>query len=312
MPRPSLLQHPLREPLTACLLLLLFAAHGVFDGSWSGGRGQDDPDLITEIQSRLEPPSDLAYNLTRPNRTRWGQSHQIYIIQQLTRNKTGGFFVECGAYDGEAMSNSLLLEREFGWRGLLVEPARSLLPKLRNKHRKAWVLQACLSHQASDFQATFRDDNKWGLTTVEDGSTSSRLADLARAQTHPNAAGERYAVSCYPLYSMLRALGRSSVDLFSLDVEGTEMGVLAHLPWHRLDIKILLVENFMTLLWNPQTDLMRWFMAERGYLGFRLQHDWLFVRRDSEYAKDAEEIVRRARQRITDMPGSTATNPFND
>jgi len=33
----------------------------------------------------------------------------------------GGFFVEAGAFDGEARSNSFFFERERGWTGLLFE-----------------------------------------------------------------------------------------------------------------------------------------------------------------------------------------------
>ncbi|XP_037079383.1 uncharacterized protein LOC119100389 [Pollicipes pollicipes] len=293
-------------------LLLLLATSGLLDGPWQAGRDQADPRLLHEIQRRLEPPSRLPYNLSYPRRVRWGQSHQVYVIQALTRNKTGGFFVESGAYDGEHMTNSLLLERTFGWSGVLIEPAGSIVPALRAKRRKAWVLQACLSHLDTDLKAMFRDEKKWGLTTVEDGMTAERLSDLARQQTHPNKLGDRYPVPCYPLYSILLALGRTSVDFLSLDVEGTEMGILAHVPWHLVDIKILLVENFMTYLWNPQTDMMRWFMESRGYLAMRLQHDWLFVRRDCEYAADAADIVRRARRHIAKLPDSTATDPFND
>ena len=35
--------------------------------------------------------------------------------------QTGGFFVECGALDGELRSNTLTLERDYGWRGVLIE-----------------------------------------------------------------------------------------------------------------------------------------------------------------------------------------------
>jgi hypothetical protein len=34
----------------------------------------------------------------------------------------GGYFVEAGAHDGFTQSNTYLLERRHGWRGLLVEP----------------------------------------------------------------------------------------------------------------------------------------------------------------------------------------------
>ena len=32
-----------------------------------------------------------------------------------------GFYIECGALDGVARSNSLSLERQLGWEGILIE-----------------------------------------------------------------------------------------------------------------------------------------------------------------------------------------------
>ena len=66
--------------------------------------------------------------------------------------QTGGFFIETGAYDGEQMSNTLLLERSLGWRGLLIEPSRTLFPRLVAKHRRAWALHACCSQTGAPFQ----------------------------------------------------------------------------------------------------------------------------------------------------------------
>ena len=47
-------------------------------------------------------------------------------------------------------------------------------------------------------------------------------------------------MECLPLYSVLLALEQTTVDFFSLDVEGVELGILAYLPWHLLDIKVRL------------------------------------------------------------------------
>ena len=45
-------------------------------------------------------------------------------------------------------------------------------------------------------------------------------------------------VQCFPLYSYLRALNRTKVDYFSLDVEGSELDVLRTIPFEKLDIRV--------------------------------------------------------------------------
>lgn len=45
-------------------------------------------------------------------------------------------------------------------------------------------------------------------------------------------------VQCFPLFSYLIALNTTSVDYFSLDVEGAEFTVLKTIPWDKVDIKV--------------------------------------------------------------------------
>lgn len=45
-------------------------------------------------------------------------------------------------------------------------------------------------------------------------------------------------VQCFPLYSILLAVGRTQVDYFSLDIEGAESQVLANVPWPLVDVKV--------------------------------------------------------------------------
>ncbi len=49
-----------------------------------------------------------------------------------------------------------------------------------------------------------------------------------------------YAVQCFPLYSILLAIGQTTVDFFGLDVEGAEYKILKTIPWHKVDIKVRL------------------------------------------------------------------------
>lgn len=73
-------------------------------------------------------------------------SHQSVKTRDSITLKTGGFFVECGAADGEAFSNTLFLEGHLNWTGLLIEPDPESFNTLTNKvNRKSWKINACLS-----------------------------------------------------------------------------------------------------------------------------------------------------------------------
>ena len=69
-------------------------------------------------------------------------SYQLYVLPFF---KTDGFFLECGAFDGETSSNTVYLEHKRGWTGLLVEMDPYFFTQLRGKNRRAHSINACLS-----------------------------------------------------------------------------------------------------------------------------------------------------------------------
>jgi hypothetical protein len=62
-----------------------------------------------------------------------------------TRKQTGGFFIECGAADGESGSNTLYMERYLDWQGVLIEADRKFYDRLLTRKRKSYALHVCLS-----------------------------------------------------------------------------------------------------------------------------------------------------------------------
>ena len=57
----------------------------------------------------------------------------------------GGFYIECGALNGEKGSNTLFFEKVRKWNGLLVEADPENYAALKTKHRKAFIINACLN-----------------------------------------------------------------------------------------------------------------------------------------------------------------------
>ena len=84
----------------------------------------------------------------------------------------------------------------------------------------------------------------WVLGSVlENGKTRTNITEQMQnlfEKTQSNGTTEIVQVQCFPLYSILLAVNRTTVDFFSLDVEGSELDVLNTIPWHKVDIKVSL------------------------------------------------------------------------
>jgi Methyltransferase FkbM domain len=50
---------------------------------------------------------------------------------------------------------------------------------------------------------------------------------------------EMISVQSFPIFSILLALNRTTVDFFSLDVEGLELAVLRTIPWSKVNIRVI-------------------------------------------------------------------------
>ena len=94
-------------------------------------------------------------------------------------------------------------------------------------------------------------------------------------------------VQCFPLYSIMKAIDRTHIDLFSLDVEGAELGILKTIPFSDLFINVLLVEY--RVLGSKTAGKKRFkyiynYMNSTGlydFIGTNHGLDMLFIRKNS-------------------------------
>ena len=230
------------KPNVTCSELDLVKIH------WNlNGMHQEDPKLIEAIKETiLIPPDQLPLSLLKPSRKRLsGQFNQVAAVEKLLdlnkKKQDPKFFIEAGAGCGEYLSNTLYLELAYNWTGLLVEPNPDLLELLYAKHRNSWVLPHCLSPTPFVQVVNFDVARLLSGIILEGKTKPSRLQrDMTM---HPLMDFEReIQVQCFPLYSVLKAMGQPKVDYFSLDIEGAEFAVLNTIPWKDVDIDVLGVE----------------------------------------------------------------------
>ena len=222
---------------------------------------------VPRLSSRLVPPPDEAtpYNLTVFVGSRLAQLKEGVVgasqfaqdlwVDQALRGMRGGLVVESGAFDGEKLSNSLLLEVARGWNCLLVEANPTLQEQIIARRRRCHVLRGGLSTTAHESAFDFQ------LASATGGIVST---------LHEKQAGQVVSVPCYPLHRVLwhtanRSPGgggggsndysaaaghmarapraRITVDFWSLDTEGSEVAILNATDFGTLEVGVLLVEH---------------------------------------------------------------------
>jgi len=127
-------------------------------------------------------------------------------------NFENGFYVECGANNGYSQSNTIMLERNRNWKGLLIEPSISsfnICKKIRSKRN---IFENCVL-------SSFEDEGKL-MSGDFDGDLMSSVGGY-RLSRDVNA-----EIISKTLTTLLKTHNITHVDFFSLDVEGFELNVL--------------------------------------------------------------------------------------
>jgi FkbM family methyltransferase len=176
----------------------------------------------------------------------------LWVLHETGR-KREGFFVEFGATDGISLSNTYLLERDFGWRGILAEPNPVWHADLA-RNRRAGIDRRCVFGRTGarvQFAATRHPE----LATI---------ADFVSADGHAESRGEHdtIEVETVSLNDLLQAhAAPRDIDYMSIDTEGSELRILEAFDFARWNVRLLSVESNHTAL-EPQLDRL---MAQHGY-----------------------------------------------
>lgn len=148
----------------------------------------------------------------------------------MTRGKREGFFVEFGACDGIRISNTLIFEKKFGWRGILAEPGREWLTDLK-RNRACAIDTRCVMGQSGGTIAFFE-------------APANQLQSSAVAEHMDIDRRSSYKVETVSLHDLLVQYDAPSyIDFISVDVEGAEFDVLEPFPFDKYRFGLLCVEH---------------------------------------------------------------------
>jgi len=197
---------------------------------------------------------------------------ESYALNQLDLkllpylNFKNGFFIEAGANDGINQSNTLLFEKKYGWKGLLIEPIPDLAKQCRINRPNCIVENVALV--PFDYDKPTIEMSYSNLMSLVKGSMASEDDERAHVEKGceiQNITTYKIEVDVGTLTSILVKHNIQKIDFLSLDVEGFELSVLKGIDFSKYRPKYILVEaRFKDEIQNYLEDLYD-VVAQIGY-----------------------------------------------
>ena len=177
----------------------------------------------------------------------------LFVLHELN-DKRNGYFVEFGATNGVDLSNTHLLEKEFGWTGILAEPAKVWSEDLA-KNRNCHIDFNCVWSKSGEI-LEFNEVNAAELSTINVFSSVDE-----HAKTRAN--GKKYSVNTISLVDLLKKYNAPKyIDYLSIDTEGSEYEILSEFDFNSYSIKIITCEHNYT----PMQEKIYKLLTSKGYV----------------------------------------------
>lgn len=151
----------------------------------------------------------------------YSQLGQDLWVLEETNNKRGGFFVDIGATDGITINNTYLLEKDFGWKGVLAEPNEVYHGDLESNRDgdEAHIYYGAV-YTESDKTVRFICPKASDLATIVGYGEDDEHAENRKL-------GEIIETETMSLFDLLEwANAPENVDYLSIDTEGSEYDIL--------------------------------------------------------------------------------------
>jgi FkbM family methyltransferase len=169
-------------------------------------------ELLPSLLART--PSDVVremFNLP-PSEHKTQLNQDVFAL--LMNKFRAGFFLEIGANDGFTLSNTIYLEENFGWKGILVEANKKYMTSLGERKNSVVVNKAVSSKKGRE---EFIDAGLYGGLKASLDSMHYRHTKDAECIT----------VDCMSLQEVLdMADAPQQIDFISIDVEGGEVPIV--------------------------------------------------------------------------------------
>lgn len=221
---------------------------------------ESQKDISTIFHS---PKNQLAKIIEIKDKSKAQLKQDLFVLLETSFMKNG-FFVEFGATNGVDFNNTWLLEKEYEWNGILVEPAKFFHESLK-KNRSCHIDYGCVWSTSNSF-INFFEDKAPSLSTIN---------KFKNFDSHKREQSKIYQIETISLSDLLKKYNApKKIEYLSIDTEGSEFEILNNFNFNKYEFKIITCEhNF-----NKNREKINNLLSKNGYIrkyvGFSDYDDW--------------------------------------
>ena len=177
----------------------------------------------------------------------------LFVLTELGFKRCG-YFVEFGAASGKELSNTWLLEKHFGWSGILAEPAKCWHERLA-ANRTCVIENRCVWKSTGD-SLEFAEASEAEISTLTPFKGGDQHAASRRSSRH-------YQVETISLNDLMAEhKAPDSPDYLSIDTEGSQLEILQAFDFKRHPFKVITCEHNFT----PAREKIHVLLTAAGYV----------------------------------------------
>jgi FkbM family methyltransferase len=179
----------------------------------------------------------------------------LFVLHNIYKGKRNGYYVEVGSSEGTWGSNSLMLEKDYGWSGICVE----CNPYYFNKLRESRNCHICTNavYNEDGLELDFYQANIGGHSGLVDTISNDKVKEYSTV----------IKVKTKKLATILEEFGAPTfIEFLSLDTEGSEFKILEAHDFDKYMFGYICVEH------NNNEDIrksIRTLLESKGYTFYR-------------------------------------------
>jgi len=184
----------------------------------------------------------------------------IFLNENIFKNKTNGVYIELGALDGVLYSNTKFFEDTLNWTGILIEPHPDKFILLQQNRPNNFLFNDLVSNKSEPLEFLYFTEYLTQVSGVVDSLSQHHYDAYFNNDKFLYIPQEKKIIQPKTLSEIINNTGINHIDLLSLDVEGHEYEVLKSWDFS-IPIDIVLIE----MLGAERDELCRDILIKNNY-----------------------------------------------